>query len=215
MFYSFTVAVIFAIIFGFLVYLLKAVSKTQLQQIFSVNLIFMIVSFLFMFLQIQLSDKLNIDPIYFDYFSYIGLVFIPVSVYFTSVIFINTKIKFKARYLLFCIIPLLSLIMLWTNDAHHLFFKSYSIQLSDCEFGPCYYVYEAYSLILYIVAIIHLINYFKKNSGIYTQQISLLVIGALFPFLINLLGTLGIIELTVYMTNFIINFINLFCYSIV
>ena len=106
LFYSFTVAVFLAIIVLFLIYLLKAITKTQLQQIFAVNLILLIVAFLFMFLQIQFSGKLDIDPIYFDYYSYIGIVFLPVSIYFTSLIFTNTKIRFRPKHLLFFIIPL-------------------------------------------------------------------------------------------------------------
>ena len=81
LFYSFTVAVFLAILVAFLIYLLKKISKTQLQQIFAVNLILLVVSFLFMFLQMQFSSKFNIAPIYFDYFSYIGIIFLPISLY--------------------------------------------------------------------------------------------------------------------------------------
>ena len=123
MFYSFTVAVLLAILISFLFYIIKKISKTQLQQIFAVNLILLVVSFIFVFLQIQFSTKLNINPLYFDYYSYIGIVFLPVSIYFTALIFTNTRIKFKAKYLLLFVIPLLSLIILWTNDIHHLFFN--------------------------------------------------------------------------------------------
>ena len=213
LFYSFTVAVFLAIIIAFLIYLLKAITKTQLQQIFAVNLILLIVAFLFMFLQIQFSGKLDIDPIYFDYYSYIGIVFLPVSIYFTAIIFTNTKIRFKPQYLLFCVIPIISLLLLWTNNVHHLFFKEYSIQLSDCVFGPWFYVHEIYTYLLYGLAIIHLVNYFKKNSGIFSQQINLIVTGTVFPFIINLLGTLGIIKLTVYITPIALA-ISLICFAI-
>jgi len=213
LFYSFTVAVFLAIIVLFLIYLLKAITKTQLQQIFAVNLILLIVAFLFMFLQIQFSGKLDIDPIYFDYYSYIGIVFLPVSIYFTSLIFTNTKIRFRPKYLLFFIIPLLSLILLWTNNLHHLFFKEYSIELSDCVFGPWFYVHQVYTYFLYGLSILHLVNYFKKNSGIFSQQINLIVTGTVFPFVVNLLGTLGIIKLTVYITPIALA-ISLICFAI-
>ena len=200
MFYSFTVAVLLAILISFLFYIIKKISKTQLQQIFAVNLILLVVSFIFVFLQIQFSTKLNINPLYFDYYSYIGIVFLPVSIYFTALIFTNTRIKFKAKYLLLFVIPLLSLIILWTNDIHHLFFKIYNISLEKCEFGPFFIINQIYSYILYGAAIFHLINYFKQNSGFFSGQINLIVIGTVFPFSINLLGTLGIIEITVYIT---------------
>lgn len=199
-FYSFTVAVLLAILLAFLIYILRKISKTQLQQIFAVNLILLVISFLFMFLQMQLSPRFDISPIYFDYYSYIGIVFLPVSMYFTALIFTNTKIKFKAKYIFLFIIPLLSLLALWTNDAHHLFFKTYNISLQNCEFGPFFMIHEIYTYIMYGAAIFHLINYFKRNSGLFTQQISLIVVGTVFPFVINLLGTLGIIEITIYIT---------------
>ena len=200
MFYSFTVAVLLAILISFLFYILKKISKTQLQQIFAVNLILLVLSFIFMFLQIQLSSKLNMAPIYFDYYSYIGIVFLPVSMYFTALIFTNTKIKFKAKYLLLFVLPVISLITLWTNDVHHLFFKTYDINLEKCEFGPFFIIHEIYSYIMYGAAILHLVNYFKQNSGFFSGQISLIIIGTIFPFMVNLLGTLGIIEITIYIT---------------
>ena len=212
-FYSFTVAVILAILLAFLIYILRKISKTQLQQIFAVNLILLVISFLFMFLQMQLSPRLNISPIYFDYYSYIGIVFLPVSMYFTAVIFTNTKIKFKAKYLFLFVIPLLSLLMLWTNDVHHLFFKEYNISLQNCEFGPFFIIHEAYSYAMYAAAILHLVNYFKRNSGLFSQQISLIVVGTVFPFIINLLGTLGIIEITIYITPIALA-ISIICFAL-
>lgn len=200
LFYSFTVAVFLAILIACLIYLLKKISRTQLQQIFAVNLILLVVSFLFMFLQMQFSSSLNIAPIYFDYFSYIGIIFLPISLYFTALIFINTKIRFKARYLLMFVIPMISLLALWTNDVHHLFFKEYNINLEECSFGPFFVIHEIYSYFIYAAALAQLLNYFRKNSGLFSQQLGLVVVGTVFPFTINLLGTLGIIKVTIYIT---------------
>ena len=200
LFYSFTVAVFLAILIACLIYLLKKISRTQLQQIFAVNLILLVVSFLFMFLQMQFSSSLNIAPIYFDYFSYIGIIFLPISLYFTALIFINTKIRFKARYLLMFVIPMISLLALWTNDVHHLFFKEYNINLEECSFGPFFIIHEIYSYFIYAAALAQLLNYFRKNSGLFSQHLGLVVVGTVFPFTINLLGTLGIIKVTIYIT---------------
>lgn len=199
-FYSFTLAVLLVVIFAFLIYVLKKITKTQLQQIFAVNLVLLITTCIFMFLQLQFSNKLDINPIYFDYYSYIGIVYMPVSLFFTTNIFINTKIKFKLKHILLFIIPTVSLLLLWTNDAHHLFFKSYSIQLSECEFGPFFVINQAYSYLLYFLSIFNLINFFKNNSGLFTEQIGLILVGTIVPFSINLLGFIGLINVTVYIT---------------
>ena len=212
-FYSFTLAVLLVIIFAFLIYILKKITRTQLQQIFAVNLILLITICIFMFLQLQFSKKLNIAPLYFDYYSYIGIVFLPVSLFFTTKIFINTKIKFKPNDLLLFIIPVLSLILLWTNDLHHLFFKSYSIQLSNCEFGPFFIISQIYSYSLYFISIFNLINFFKNNSGIFTEQIKLILIGTLVPFSINILGFVGLLNITIYITPIALA-ISIICFAL-
>ena len=96
---------------------------------------------------------------------------------------------------------------------HHLFFKDYDINLEKCTFGPFFVIHEIYSYFIYGAALIHLLNYFKKNSGLFSQQISLIVIGTVFPFLINLLGTLGIIEVTIYITPIALA-ISIICFAL-
>ena len=95
-------------------------------------------------MQITLANPLNIEPIYFDYIVYIGACFVPVTVFFIGLIYANTKIKFKKKYLLLCIIPIISLLVLWTNDYHHLFYKQYSIDIANTEYGPYMTVHNIY-----------------------------------------------------------------------
>ena len=91
-----------------LVVVAKQRTKNQMQQMFLINIILLFILCFFIFLQLILSDKLNIDPVYFEYFAYIGGCFIPVSILMTSIIFLNTKITLKKRYLALLIIPSLS-----------------------------------------------------------------------------------------------------------
>jgi len=161
----------------------------------------------------QLTKISNVDPIFFANLYYIGIVFFPISLYFTVKIFVHTKIMFKKRYLLLFIIPLISLAALWTNQKYHLFFKTYDINLNNCEFGPMFIVNEVYSYILYFLCVVTLLKFFKKNSGLYTQQLSLFLVGVLFPFALNILGTLKIIEVTVYITP-ISSAISIICFTL-
>ena len=200
LFYSFTIGSLLAVIVVFLFYFLLKMKTTQLQQIFSVNMILLITTCVYVFLQMQLSEFFNIPPVIFAKFYYIGIVLFPISLYFTVKIFIQTKITFKKHHLLLFIVPMLSLLALWTNERYHLFFKNYSIDLNNCEFGPMFIVNEIYSCILYLISIFLLLRYFKKNSGLFDQQLNLFLVGILFPFALNLLGTLKIIEITVYIT---------------
>ncbi len=213
LFYSFTIGVLLAIILIFLIYFLKKINRTQLQQICSVNMILLITTCIFIFLQMQLSPILNIDPIYFAYFYYIGIVFFPISLYFTVLIFVQTKINFKPKYLLLFIIPLVCLVGLWTNEKTHLFFTNYDLNLNECSFGPLFVVNEIYSYILYIISVIQLLKYFRRNSGLFSQQLGLFLIGIVFPFFLNILGALKIIDVTIYITPISLS-ISIICFTL-
>lgn len=183
-----------------LIVLSKQKPKNQMQQIFVVNVILLFVLCFFVLMQILFSDKLNIEPIYFDYFAYIGGCFVPVSIFMTALIFVNTKITFKKRYFALFIIPIISLLTLWTNDAHHLFFEKYSIYMNEGIFGPFAYIHTFYSYFMLLLAVVFFIRGAVKNSGIFSRQSLLILAGIIFPLGINMLGTFGIIDITIYIT---------------
>ena len=118
-----------------LIAIVKAVKKSQLKTVFICNLICILICLIGQTAQILFSERFNIPPIYFDYIVYIGTCFLPVSVLLTGVIFAKTKIVFKKRYLALFIIPVISLITLWTNNYHHLFYKVYSTNIDETVYG--------------------------------------------------------------------------------
>jgi signal transduction histidine kinase len=133
--------------------------------------------------------------------------------YFTVQIFIHTKINFKPKHLLLFVIPLVSLFGLWTNEKTNLFFTNYDINLNQCKFGPLFIINEIYSYLLYLVSIIDLIKFFRKNSGLFKEQLNLFLIGILFPFILNLLGVLKIIDVTVYIAP-ISSAVTIICFTL-
>ena len=77
------------------------------------------------------ENPYGIEPIYFDYFTYIGICFVTIAIFFVGLVFAKTKVKFKPKYLLLFIIPIMSLLVLWTNDYHHLFYENYSTNIAE------------------------------------------------------------------------------------
>lgn len=196
-----------------LISLFNTKKKNQLHKVFIIIFILLFCWFVGLIAQITLSRKLNIDPIYFEYFIYISACFTPVVLYFLAKIFIHTKIRFKRIDLLLFIVPILSLIILWTNDFHHLFYKQYSISMEYSEFGPYMFIYSLYSYSLVFIACFMLIKYSIKNSGFFSKQSILIFIGALTPLLVNIAGYAGIVKLSVYSTP--ISFtIGILCFAI-
>ena len=150
----------------FYFYISKNVKKGQLQKIFLIVLTLLFILCLGVFLESILSQRLNINPIYFDYITYAGACFLPVSMFFTSLSFANTKMTFKRFHFLLFIIPVISLLVLWTNDFHHLFYKEYSINLNDTVNGPYMNIHIIYTYLLFAISIINLLKYSIKNARI-------------------------------------------------
>ena len=94
------IALVIAMLINFVltVYLVKEKKKNQLSKAFICVLSSLVLWTFGLILQITLSKPLNIEPIYFDYFVYIGACFAPVAVFFLGLIFANTKIEFKKKY---------------------------------------------------------------------------------------------------------------------
>ena len=191
---SFVATLILAIIIN------KKIAPSQLRSCFLATMTCLLICDVGLLLQIVLSPKYNINPIYFDYFVYIGTCFLPVCLFLTSIVFTKTKIKLKGIYAFLIIIPILSLIILWTNDYHHLFYKTYSIYLNDTVSGPYTVIHSLYSYGLLILSILNLIKFSIKNAGFFSQQSLLLIAGTIVPVVINILGTFNIIKMSIYLT---------------
>ena len=186
--------------FILILYLTKGRNKNQLSKMFICALVLLILWSIGLIMQITLSEPLNIKPVYFDYFVYIGACFVPVTVFFIGLIFANTKIKFKKKYLLLFVIPIISLLVLWTNDYHHLFYKQYSTNIAETLYGPYMIVHNIYSYTLLAMGIFYMLKFSIKNAGFFSQQSMLIILGISIPVVVNILGTFKIIPMSIYIT---------------
>lgn len=183
-----------------ILYLTSRKKKTQLQKIFIIDVILLFFCCFLMLAQKHLCNYFHINPIIFEWFIYIPSSFLPVAVFFTGLIFANTKIRFKKKYILIFIIPILSLILLWTNDLHHLFYVNYSTNLNDTITGSYLPIHNVYGYLLYAIGLTYLLKYAIKNSGIFSRQAILFIIATLIPITVNILGSLHIIPMSIYIT---------------
>ena len=150
--------------------------------------------------QLFCTEFWKIEPIYFENFIYIGTCFLPVALFFTAIIFKDTKIKFSKSYLILFIIPILTLAILYTNQYHNLFYQTYSSNLNEMVFGSYFYVHTIYTYVLFFASIAIMLNVSLKNSGVFSKQTLFMILGTMFPIIINLLGTLKIFNMNVCLT---------------
>lgn len=182
------------------IFISKSKTKSQIKYAFLATILCLLICCTGLILQIVICSISNIPPIYFDYFVYIGTCFLPICLFFIAITFTRTKIKFSKKFILLFIIPIISLLVLWTNDYHHLFYKHYSTNLNECITGPYAIIHSLYSYSIIALGLIILFRYSIKNSGFFSKQSVLIFLGTIICVSINLLGTFNIIPMSIYIT---------------
>ena len=188
----------------FLIYMIRFLNKSNIKKrtvkLFSTAFKLMLIWNSSLLLQYLFSDLLNIKPIYFDYVAYIGIIYLPIYLYLTAKSFTNPKFRTKYYHLFLFVIPIISTIILWTNDLHHLFYKSYSIMMSETVSGPYSYVHTLYTYSLLVISLVILLKHSIKQSKKISAQSFLFLLGIAIPLLVNIIGILNLIPLTIYVT---------------
>jgi PAS domain S-box-containing protein len=125
-------------------------------------------------------------------FSYFGIVFCPVSFLFFSLAF-SSQYKFLQKKIIILIFAFASLFILFpfTNDFHHLHWKSYSIDpetnATDYVYGPLFWIMTLFAYFALISGIINIFLLYFRLSNFYRKQITLLFIASLMPPIGNLI----------------------------
>lgn len=191
--------------------LFKNRSKGILYKEFAFAFFVLLVHIIGLILQIYFKNG-NINPIYFDYISYTGAVFHPVALFLISISYSKPNADIK-KYLWVAVLPIISLLVLWTNDLHHLFYIIYSINMVECVHGIWFFIHTVYSYGLLIIAFIILIYSSVVNSGFFSKQTFFIVLGGLTPLIVNVLGTFKLVPITIYLTP-ILFIVTAFCFSL-
>ncbi len=186
------------LIIGIALFLRKE-KKSQLKTAFAYVLLCLFIWTFGSILQI-LFQNTDIDPFFWEKLAGFGVCFCPVAFFALSTIFAKTKIKLKFSYILFLVIPLTTVLLTFTNEYHHLVFQHYSINMNEVVIGNYYNINSLYGYVLYGIGLFYFIKYSIKNSGFFSKQSLLIIIGSSIPLSINILGSLGIIKMTMYMT---------------
>lgn len=174
--------------------------NSQMKNIFLVTLILLALWFINLILQVLFSSYYNIDPAIFENVTYIAACLAPIFVYFISLAFKNPNMEFGKQHFLYFIIPMITLLVLWTNNYHHLFYIKYSIDINETIFGAYFYIHSAYTYTILVLGLANLLMHSIKTSGAFSKQSILFFIGTSIPVLLNFLGTFKVITMSIYIT---------------
>jgi len=170
--------------------------KNKLSRHFVYLCLLIVLYLMGLILQIMYSHT-NVKPIYFDYITYTAIVLLPVALFDMSQEYRGRK-KINTKYLY--IVPIISLLVLWTSDWHNLFYINYSTNIEEVVNGPYLYIHMVYTYGLLIIDFINILITSIKKSGFLSAQTGLILLGVLAPLLPNVLGSLKIIPMSIYIT---------------
>lgn len=148
---------------------------------------------------------------FFINLEYTGVVVLPLMWFFFCLHFSDKECWYKKprNLLLIVIMPVVTLVMAWTNDYHHLLYSRMMVDyhgpfpLADHSPGIWYYVFVAYFYLMLSCGCYLLIQKFKSSDPVYKKQNISILIAAFIPWLANIasllgLKPLGFIDITPY-----------------
>jgi len=177
----------------------KKNSINQSKLIFKFILILMIIWTFSLILQILFQNS-QINPVFFEGLAAFGACFVPVTFMLFGIAFAKTKIKLNSITLLLYTIPVISTVLMLTNNSHHLMYKFYSSSVKETVFGEYFPIHSIYSYLCIFIGLLYLITYMIRNSGFFSKQSLLIFTGVFISVGINIVATFGILDLTVYAT---------------
>ncbi len=189
-----------ALITSICIYLFRVRSKRQIHYTFLGAIIFSLVWSIGYLLEVYMRSYSGQTHMAFVNLWFLGLCFTPVFILLMGIVYAKTKITFFPNYCILFIIPIISVIILLTNNYHNLFFVYFSPVNTEVIYGKYFIIHSVYSYSCTLIGIGYLVIYSVKNSGFFSKQSILIVIGASIPLFVNIIVTLKLFILPAYTT---------------
>lgn len=103
----------------------------------------------------------------------------------------------KHIYILLFIIPLVTFVLHYTNDFHHLFYKDMRMNykslfpLVELTKGPAYWVHIFYTYIVLIIGMTLFFKMYLSSVKVVREQIIMMILGTAAPWILNVIYVLG------------------------
>lgn len=130
---------------------------------------------------------------------YLGISFLPACWFFFIAKFTGKDHWMTRRNLAIVLsIPLITLLLVWTNRYHHLHYSSVSVDSSgpfpmlNIERGPWYLFHTVYFYIMLAWGILLLVNKYRTADKVFKRQNLIILIAAFIPWVANIVYFIGL-----------------------
>lgn len=137
--------------------------------------------------------------VFMDNFAYIGAAFVPPSLVLFALVYRKGFTGFRKVHSLLFVVPIITIIVVFTNGYHHLFYESYSLE-TGYVLGPYFYTYVLYSYGCLLISMLMLSYSAIKSSGILSAQALLILLASVIPTWANIGYTFSFPGFSVYST---------------
>ncbi|MEB2785409.1 sensor histidine kinase [Algoriphagus persicinus] len=151
------------------------------------------------FYGLELSVSTKEAMMLFIKLEYLGIAFIGAFWVIFSLKYTSYKSKnYRLLIVLVLSIPVLTYLLVVTNDYHHFYYSSFTSTNSDpfptakIEIGPWYYVNLIYTYAAFALGILIIWKSFRFSDQLFKTQTRLMLLAVLFPLLFNLCYQSGI-----------------------
>jgi len=130
------------------------------------------------------------------YICYIGICLLPVAILNLGKVILHPDWQLRRMHTVFLVIPVISIVMVFTNPLHNLFFVNFSLHSSEAVYGAYYYFHSLYSYSCIAVGIVLLLIASIRNAGLFSIQSMLVISGIIITLVPNVLFSFGVGDLT-------------------
>lgn len=104
----------------------------------------------------------------FVFMSFLGISLSPPFFLLTAYFFTHTEKRLQLLHALLFLVPLMTLILAYTNDHHRLFVIHQEFMMTSNQYGPYFLIHSFYSYGCLALGLIYLMNFAIKNSGLFS-----------------------------------------------
>jgi PAS domain S-box-containing protein len=147
----------------------------------------------------ELSSTTLNEMLFWINLEYLGVSFLPACWFFFIVKFTGKDEWITRRHLsIVLVFPLITLLLVWTNQFHHLHYQSVSVDdsgpfpLLNIVRGPWYFFHTFYFYVMLAWGILLLINKFRISDKVFRKQNLTILVAAFIPWIANILYFFGL-----------------------
>ena len=185
----------FLLIIGMIIMVVRKCQKSQIRTAFICTIGIIGTWCLSELLIIDILALTGIINMFLVDTSYIGLCLTPVALLYLGKVILHPDWKPHPLHLLFAVIPVISIIIIFTNNMHNLFFVQFALSPSEIITGPYFVFHSIYSYGCIAVSIFFMIISSARNSGFFSKQSLFVILGLLITLIPNVLYSFDLMDM--------------------